>query len=693
MLKTDATGVETAWTEGTHYTLTGGSGATGTLVAKTSPTDYTPASGETLVIKSNLSDLQNTSYPLGGAFPSTSAEQQHDKSVRLTQQQAEEISRAIKFKESSAITEIPIGDPEALQMLRWNSGATELENVSLTDLSLGLGTATKWTFDSSTSMADPGTGDIRLNNATLASVSQIAVSNASAQSGNPDISDWVAAWDNSNSAVRGYIYIHEDGTPSNFWVGYVNGAITDNSSWLQIPASHIDSGGSFTASDHLVVGFSATGDAVSMGVSMLWDSDTSDSDSGAGKIWFNHATKSSVTTVYIDDVDTNSVSINNYVDTFDDSTSTNKGTLVVKKKTDSSVYAQYSVTGAVTSASTYSKVAVTHTISNGSFTDSDPVDVTFFPSGYKGDTGARGSDAGYDMLWDSDTADSDSGAGKVWFNNATLSSVTVIYVDDVEKGGTDIQADLDTWDDSTSTINGQIRVVDQTDETIFAIYNVTGAVTSKSGYSSVAVTHIASGGSFTDGNTVTMSFTRTGDKGDTGATGATGSTGATGATGSTGATGQAGADSGLSFRFNTSTADSDNDAGDFWYNNGSVGSATLIYFDDTDTNSTDVQTITDAFDDSTNTSHKGTIKIVQEADQTNWHLFTVSGSVTQKSGYSSLGVTYVASNGTVSNNDLCRIQFTRSGNLGATGSTGSTGSTGATGPQGEASIGDIIALS
>jgi hypothetical protein len=542
MLKTDATGVETPWTEGTHYTLTGGDGATGTLVAKTSPTDYTPASGETLVIKSNLSDLQNTSFPLGGSFPSTSAERQHDKSVRLTQQQAEEISRALKFKEASAITEIPISDPEALQMLRWNASANELENVSLTDLSLGLGTATKWTFDSSTSMADPGTGDIRLNNATLASVSQIAVSNASAQSGNPDISDWVAAWDDSNSVVRGYLYIHEDGTPSNFWVGYINGAITDSSSWLQIPVTHLDSGGSFTASDHLVVGFSATGDAVSPGLSMLWDSDTSDADSGAGKIWFNHATKSSVTTVYIDDVDTNSVSINNYVDTFDDSTSTNKGTLVVKKKTDSSVYAQYSVTGAVTSASSYSKVAVTHTISNGSFTDGDPVDVAFFPSGAKGDTGltgatgARGSDAGYDMLWDSDTSDADSGAGKVWFNNATLSSVTVIYVDDVEKGGTDIQADLDTWDDSTSTINGQIRVVDQTDETIFAIYNVTGAVTSKTGYSSVAVTHVSSGGAFSDGNTVTMSFTRTGDKGDTGSQGPQGNIGLTGAAGADGKT-------------------------------------------------------------------------------------------------------------------------------------------------------------
>ena len=62
----DADGVETTWTRGTQYSITGGDGSTGTLEVDTDPTDYTPATGETLVIKSNLSDLQDTSLPLGG---------------------------------------------------------------------------------------------------------------------------------------------------------------------------------------------------------------------------------------------------------------------------------------------------------------------------------------------------------------------------------------------------------------------------------------------------------------------------------------------------------------------------------------------------------------------------------------------------------------------------------------------------
>src|SRR3990170_1760191 len=70
ILTVTATGVETVWTRGTQYTLTGGSGSTGTLTVLTTPTDYPPATGTTLTIKSNLADTQSTALPLGGAFPS-----------------------------------------------------------------------------------------------------------------------------------------------------------------------------------------------------------------------------------------------------------------------------------------------------------------------------------------------------------------------------------------------------------------------------------------------------------------------------------------------------------------------------------------------------------------------------------------------------------------------------------------------
>jgi hypothetical protein len=118
-----------------------------------------------------------------------------------------------------------------------------------------------WNFDTSTTMAEPGTGDVRFNNATIASVTQVAVSASSASTGNPDVSDFVAAWDDSTSTTKGYIVIREAGAPGTTIVFAISGTITDNTTWLQIPVTHVSSAGTLSASDDLYFSFSRTGDA------------------------------------------------------------------------------------------------------------------------------------------------------------------------------------------------------------------------------------------------------------------------------------------------------------------------------------------------------------------------------------------------------------------------------------------------
>ena len=632
ILSNDVTGVETVWTDGTQYTLSGGDGAVGTLTIDTSPTDYTPASGETLTIKSNHPDTQTSSLPLGGAFPSTTVEDRLDKNVRLAQQLQEELDRAVLFPESSTSTGKSIEDPVALNLLRWNSAASSIEGVSLSDLSLGLGTATKWTFDSSTSMGDPGTGDIRLNNATLASVTQIAVDATSAQTGNPDISDWVASWDDStNDAVRGTIMIHEDGTPANFWVGNINGPIVDNTGWLQIPVTHLDSAGVFTAADNLVVSFSRSGDAGAGGIDMLWDADTADSDSGAGKVWLNNGTLASVTVVYIDDVDSNGVNINTLVDTFDDSTtSALRGTIKITQKGTPATYAIYHVTGAVTSASTYSKVAVAHVVSNGTFTDGDPIYLEFVRSGNQGI-------GGLSMTWETTTTDTDQGAGKCFVDNATLSSATVFYMDDVDANGADVNAYVDTWDDSTNRpTRGTLIVRELASPANFVIFSVTGAVTSASTYSKIAVTHVATGGSMTDGNAMSVEFYKAGNA----------------------------IHSGLDMLWDADTADSDSGAGKVWFNNGTLASVSIVYVDDVDANSTSINSYIDSLDDSTNRSIRGTITVKNKSNEAVFAKYNVTGAVTSASTYSKIAVTHVVSAGSFSDGDYISFQFDRAGDAG-----------------------------
>ena len=121
------------------------------------------------------------------------------------------------------------------------------------------------------------------------------------------------------------------------------------------------------------------------GVKFTFETTTTDTDQGAGKIFLNHATPSSATVLYVDDVEAGGVSVNAWVDTWDDvSNAVARGYVYIAKYGSSNALLVYKVTGAVTSASTYSKVAVTHVVTIGSFADGDSVGLTFVPSGADG---------------------------------------------------------------------------------------------------------------------------------------------------------------------------------------------------------------------------------------------------------------------------------------------------------------------
>jgi hypothetical protein len=125
---------------------------------------------------------------------------------------------------------------------------------------------------------------------------------------------------------------------------------------------------------------------------MTWESTTSDADPGAGKIAWNHATIASATVLYVDDADDASADITSYVQSWDDiSNASARGIVTITKEGTASTYAVFKVTGAVTDASGYTKVPVTHVVSSGSFSDDDGVGVHF---GYSGADGAGTSLSG-----------------------------------------------------------------------------------------------------------------------------------------------------------------------------------------------------------------------------------------------------------------------------------------------------------
>jgi len=296
--------------------------------------------------------------------------------------------------------------------------------------------AWQFAFDTSTSMADPGAGDFRMDSATVSAIRNIAFDATLSSTSTPDISAYIATWGASDSTIKGHLTIIQEDTPANFIVFSISSAVTDNTGWLQaVVNAAVASGGSlFGSTKKCRVTFTRTGDkgttgstgstgstgarGSDAGLDMTFESTTTDTDQGVGKVWFNNGTLSSASVAYMDDVDANSASINSLVDSWDDSTTTAlRGTIKIVQQASPAIFAIYNITGAVTSASTYSKIPVSYITGAGSFTDADASSVSFFRTG---NTGSAGSSTPADNVFR--IQDNGDATKQIAFEASTISS-------------------------------------------------------------------------------------------------------------------------------------------------------------------------------------------------------------------------------------------------------------------------------
>jgi len=163
------------------------------------------------------------------------------------------------------------------------------------------------------------------------------------------------------------------------------------------------------------------------GVKFAWESTTTDTDQGVGKVWGNNGTHSSITVLYVDDVEAGSVSVNAWVDTWDDvSNAAARGYIYIASYGTTNAILVFKVTGAVTSASTYSKIAVTHVLTVGTISDGDNIGLTFVPSGAdgSGDLDDLVDDTSPQLGGDLDC----NGAQIQWSKGADVASATALAV-------------------------------------------------------------------------------------------------------------------------------------------------------------------------------------------------------------------------------------------------------------------------
>lgn len=240
-------------------------------------------------------------------------------------------------------------------------------------------------------------------------------------------------------------------------------------------------------------------------------------DPGSGHIRLNNATPASAIGINISDLDDNGVDVSTWLSLIGLAANQLSGYLHIWKRSDPTVFHMYAALNAQVDNTTYWTFTIVHLAGNGSFADEDDLWISFVSSG---DDGVHGG-ASATYSWLTATTDSDPGVGSIKANHATFASITQLFIDDSMYPSGDVQEWIATWDDSTSTIKGYLKITNILDQTDWMIFAVTGT-TEATGYWKIAVTPVDNNGSFAASDRLVVSFSRTGDKGDTGATGPAG---------------------------------------------------------------------------------------------------------------------------------------------------------------------------
>lgn len=127
----------------------------------------------------------------------------------------------------------------------------------------------------------------------------------------------------------------------------------------------------------------------SAGLSYIYSTNTEETDPTAGHLKFDKAALAEATNLRISETDGLANNVAAILALMDDSTSTVKGTLLLRKVGAPASFACFQVSGALTDHGTWDSIAVAFVASAG-LANNDPVTVEFYRTGDKGTAGEKG---------------------------------------------------------------------------------------------------------------------------------------------------------------------------------------------------------------------------------------------------------------------------------------------------------------
>ncbi|MEL6280663.1 MAG: hypothetical protein AAFR28_17535, partial [Pseudomonadota bacterium] len=312
VIKEASDGTETVLTITTDYTVSGAGDASGGSVTTVATVD----AGQTLHIINDPVRTQTTDYTDNSAFPAETTEAALDRLTLITQRLDDRADRALRKSETGGdfaagsvkitgvtggtatgevatfdsissqvaaaetaqtaaetaqglaegaqtasetaqgAAETAQGLAETAQSNAQSSASAAAASASAAAAALG-GVGWRYEYQTPTTDADPGAGHFRLNNATLASVTEIYIDNQDLASSG--LAEWWASIDNYGGALgKGQLTIQGVTNDSHFAV-YTITAIATPTGYRRLTVTHVDSEGSWTADDEFLISFQAAG--------------------------------------------------------------------------------------------------------------------------------------------------------------------------------------------------------------------------------------------------------------------------------------------------------------------------------------------------------------------------------------------------------------------------------------------------
>jgi hypothetical protein len=340
-----------------------------------------------------------------------------------------------------------------------------------------------------TSDADPGQGNIKFNNATLASATAIYIDDYDANSPNRLVTGLLGLWSAGTSIIIRSL-------ETTAYVSYkLSGPVAAASGYRKATGlTYVGGSGTLTTGEQVSIAWFGVGEGIEIDAQGAFSGRATYNTEAAGFTYLstNGDGSTGIATLYRK----NSASSGDW-------------------SAGAQLQGATGPTGATGATGAQGPAGATGATGATGAQGPQGEQGTQGPQGVQGVAGLNGTDPGVLMIWSTSTTDANPGSGVLRADNVDLPTAQTLYVSKVNRAGDDIEAFLLSLDDSSNPINKGTLVLTVAGGSAQAAYRVLDVVDATD-YVKIDVDQGVGAGEFVNNDPISFQFERAGDQGASG---------------------------------------------------------------------------------------------------------------------------------------------------------------------------------